>query len=195
MYEYIQGTLSKKTPGLAVIDVNGVGYQIEVSLGTYEALPSLGDQCKVWTYLYVRDDAQRLYGFITETERELYLDLISVSGIGPKVALGILSGGTVQEVKTRILNEDVSALKRLPGIGPKTAKRIILELRESLATAAEDVVIDGSPRGALHREGVLALESLGYSHSQAEKAIQTVLKGDEKLNNVEQLIKTALNTF
>ncbi|MCF7803269.1 MAG: Holliday junction branch migration protein RuvA [Candidatus Marinimicrobia bacterium] len=197
MYEYIKGPLVKKSTNEAVVDIQGVGYALEVSLATYEQLPDLNKECHLWTYLYVREDAQRLYGFATENERELFLELTSVSGIGPKVAIGILSGGTVQEVKQSIVNEDVKALKRFPGIGPKTAKRVILELRESLATdmAEEEGGEAGSPLSSLQKEGVLALESLGYSHSQAEKAVRTVLKNDGSIETVETLIKQALNTM
>jgi len=196
MYDYIRGTLVKKRPNTVVIDVQGVGYQLEVPLSTYEQLNGVDEMQRLWTYLYVRDDAQRLYGFFSETERQLFLELIGVSGIGPKVALGILSGGTVTQVKEQIMQEDVSALKRLPGIGPKTAKRIILELRESLAeTMDEREQSDTSPESSLQREGVLALESLGYSRGQAEKAVKAAMKNQESVESIEQLIKSALGTL
>ncbi|MBS1272462.1 MAG: Holliday junction ATP-dependent DNA helicase RuvA [Candidatus Marinimicrobia bacterium] len=196
MYEYIKGPLARKSTNEAVIDVNGVGYSLEVSLSTFEQLPELHKECHLWTYLYVREDAQRLYGFADEKERELFLELISVSGIGPKVGIGILSGGTVAEVKESILNEDVKALKRFPGIGPKTAKRIILELRETLASERETVdVAGGSKAGSLQKEGMLALESLGYSRNQSEKAVRAVLKDAESVDTVETLLKAALKTF
>lgn len=195
MFDYISGTLVKKRPNQAVLDVKGVGYLLEVPLSTYEQLGALDEACHLWTYLYVRDDAQRLYGFSTEAERELFLELLDVSGIGPKVALGILSGGSVREVKQQILSEDVSALKRLPGIGPKTAKRIILELRESLAESETEPVGMEAGDGSLKKEGILALESLGYSRTQAEKAIQSALKDDDSVDSVETLIKRALGTL
>jgi Holliday junction DNA helicase RuvA len=196
MYEYIKGHLVRKTPGSAIIDVQGVGYLLEVSLNTFEQLPEVNKACHLWTYLYVREDTQRLYGFSTEKERSLFLELTSVSGIGPKVGMGILSGGTVREVKQQIVNEDVTALKRLPGIGPKTAKRIILELRESLATAEEDTTLTAAvPQSSLQKEAVLALESLGYSNTQASKAVQSVTEEDGTIESVELLIKKALSTF
>lgn len=196
MYEYIKGDLVRKTPGSAVIDVQGVGYLLEVSLNTFEQLPEVNKECHLWTYLYVREDTQRLYGFSTEKERSLFLELTSVSGIGPKVGMGILSGGTVREVKQQIVNEDVTALKRLPGIGPKTAKRIILELRESLATAEEDTTLTAAvPKSSLQKEAVLALESLGYSNTQASKAVKTVSEQNSDIESVELLIKKALSTF
>ena len=195
MYEYIRGTLIQKAPNSAVIDVQGIGYSLEISINTFEALPQLNETCQLRTYLYVREDAQRLYGFATEKERNLFLELTGVSGIGPKVALGILSGGTVEEVKQRIIDEDVSALKRFPGIGPKTAKRIILELRETL-TPSEEAGVAGEVAGIQkNQEAVLALESLGYSRTQAEKAVKAILKQDEGIDNVEDLIKRALKTF
>lgn len=196
MYEYIKGPLVNKSTNEAIIDVNGVGYQMEISLNTYEQLPDVNKECRLWAYLYVREDAQRLYGFANKNERELFLELVSVSGIGPKVGIGILSGGTVHEVKQSIIDEDVKALKRFPGIGPKTAKRIILELRESLATDMEEEAgTDGTPVSSLQKEGIMALESLGYSRAQSEKAVRTVLKNDPSVDTVEVLIKSALNTF
>jgi len=196
MYEYIKGNLVRKTPGSAVIDVQGVGYLLEVSLNTFEQLPEVNKECHLWTYLYVREDTQRLYGFTTESERSLFLELTSVSGIGPKVGMGILSGGSVREVKQQIVNEDVTALKRLPGIGPKTAKRIILELRESLATEDEDTTLTAAlPKSSLQKEAVLALESLGYSNAQASQAVQSVADQDGEIESVELLIKKALCTF
>ncbi len=195
MYEYIKGTLIQKAPNSAVIDVQGIGFLLEISVNTFEMLPQVNEPCQLRTYLYVREDAQRLYGFATVKERNLFLELTGVSGIGPKVALGILSGGTVEEVKQRILDEDVSALKRFPGIGPKTAKRIILELRETL-TPSEEAGVAGDVAGMQkNQEAVLALESLGYSRTQAEKAVKAARKQDEGLENVEDLIKRALKTF
>ncbi len=195
MYEYIRGTLAKKSPNLAILDVNGVGYALEISLSTYESLPEIHAECQLLTFLYVREDTQKLFGFATEAERALFLELTSVSGIGPKVSMGILSAGNVSEVKSCIVNEDVGALKRLPGIGPKTAKRIILELRESLATESEESEGRTPGKSTIQNEAVLALESLGYSRAQAERGVKAALSLDGDIESVEQLIKTALKTF
>lgn len=196
MFEYIQGILVQKTPQAAVIDVQGVGYSLDISVNTYQQLPEIDRECRLWTYLYVREDTQRLYGFARRDERGLFLELTSVSGIGPKVALGILSGGAVKEVKERILNEDVAALKRFPGIGPKTAKRIILELRESLTPmAGGGEGTDGEAAGSIVQEAVLALESLGYNRSRAEQAIRKITRNMQGEPSVEELIKKALQTF
>jgi len=195
MYEYIRGTLAKKSPNLAIVDVNGVGYALEISLSTYEALPEINSECHLLTFLYVREDTQKLFGFATEAERALFLELTSVSGIGPKVSMGILSAGNVSEVKSRIVNEDVAALKKLPGIGPKTAKRIILELRESLATESEEGGGEITRTSTIQNEAALALESLGYSRSQAEKGVKAAISLDGEIESVEQLIKAALKTF
>jgi len=196
MFEYLQGILAQKSPHAVVIDVHGVGYALDISVNTYQRLPETNQECRLWTYLYVREDTHRLYGFAMEEERSLFLELTSVSGIGPKVALGILSGGTVKEVKERILNEDVTALKRFPGIGPKTAKRIILELRESLtpAVSAGDGA-GGGPASEVEQEAILALESLGYNRARAEKAVRAVLQKAQDHQKVEDLIKKALQTF
>jgi len=195
MYEYIHGTLARKSPNLAIVDVNGVGFALEISLSTYESLPEIHSECHLLTYLYVREDTQKLFGFATEGERALFLELTSVSGIGPKVSMGILSAGNVSEVKSRIVNEDVAALKKLPGIGPKTAKRIILELRESLATEETEAGGEITRTSAIQNEAVLALESLGYSRSQAEKGVKAATSLDGEITSVEQLIKAALKTF
>jgi len=196
MFEYIQGRLVQKTPQAAVIDVQGVGYSLDISVNTYQRLPETGQECRLWTYLYVREDTQRLYGFAHQDERSLFLELTGVSGIGPKVALGILSGGSVNEVKERILNEDVAALKRFPGIGPKTAKRIILELRESLTPVArEGEGSDGKAASSAEQEAVLALESLGYNRSRAEQAIRKIARNAQEQPSLEELIRKALQTF
>lgn len=196
MFEYLKGILVQKTPQSAVIDVHGIGYALDISVNTYQRLPDLDQECHLWTYLYVREDTQRLYGFAREDERSLFLELTSVSGIGPKVAMGILSGGTVAEVRERILNEDVTALKRFPGIGPKTAKRIILELRESLAPATEEGQGGGGgTTGGVDQEAILALESLGYNRIRAEKAVRAVMQKSPDHQSVEDLIKKALQTF
>jgi len=194
MYEYIRGTLVRKAPNTAVIDANGVGFALEISLNTFESLPELQSQCQLLTYLYVREDAQKLFGFATDAERDLFLELTSVSGIGPKVSMGILSAGNVKEVKSQIVNEDVAALKRLPGIGPKTAKRIILELRETLATEDSEAGSEATPKSALQQEAMLALEALGYSKSQAERGVRAALAHDNSISSVEQLIKASLKT-
>jgi len=195
MYEYISGVLVRKTPNKAVVDVQGIGYLIEISVNSFEALPQLNEQCHLYTYLYVREDSQRLYGFATENERDLFLNLTSVSGIGPKVAIGILSGGSVDEVRKRILDEDVTALKRYPGIGPKTAKRIILELRETLTPADGETGAAASTEVQKNQEAILALESLGYSKAQSEKAIKAAFKENDTFDNVEDLIKSALKSI
>jgi Holliday junction DNA helicase RuvA len=196
MISHLKGTLVQKTPTEAVVDVQGVGYRLSIPLSTYEKLPSPGQPVSILTHLAVREDALQLYGFSTEGERELFRSLILVSGIGPKIAQGILSGLSVGELQDAILNGDIPALTAVSGVGRKTAERIILELKNKIGrmelkeTARE-------PRGAQLKErteAIVALMSLGYSRGGAEAALRLVLAepGGQALT-IEEMIKRALH--
>ncbi|MBN2279026.1 MAG: Holliday junction branch migration protein RuvA [Candidatus Marinimicrobia bacterium] len=197
MYEYISGKIIKKEPTSAIIDVHGIGYRIYIPLSTYETLGQPGENVKLLTHFKVREDDQSLYGFASESERDLFRLLIDVSGIGARTAISILSGASVNEFKQRILNQDVKALTLIPGIGKKTAQRIIVELAEKLpkmetgGSASSTTTI--SMKSQVLDEAVRALVSLGYNKLSAEKS---VTKAAEKLGNaatLEQYIKAALN--
>ncbi len=193
MLSYLTGKLIYKTPTDIVIDVNGVGYSLHISLTTYEQLSSVDDQIKVFTYLHVREVALQLFGFASETEREMFKLLISVSGIGPKIAQGMLSGMTAEGLKSAIQTGDIAELTSLQGVGRKTAERLILELREKIGKSEiESLSFTATSHQINTRNDALnALVSLGYNRNTAENAIREVLKENIDLP-VEELIRRAL---
>ncbi|MDI6802361.1 MAG: Holliday junction branch migration protein RuvA [Bacteroidota bacterium] len=193
MLSYLTGKLTYKTPTEIVIDVNGVGYSLNISLTTYEQLSSANDQVKVFTYLHVREDALLLFGFSSESEREMFKLLISVSGIGPKIAQGMLSGMTADELKSAIQTGDIAALTSLQGVGRKTAERLLLELRDKIGKAEIELPSfpATSPQIKTRNDALNALISLGYNRNTAENAIREVLKENKDLS-VEELIRQAL---
>ncbi|HPC35555.1 MAG TPA: Holliday junction branch migration protein RuvA [Candidatus Marinimicrobia bacterium] len=195
MFAYISGKLVQKEPTLAIIDVNGIGYQVNIPLSTYSALPASGQIAKLLTYYHVREDVQALYGFATPEEKELFLLLISISGIGPKIAMTILSGTNPEQFRRRILDGDVHALTLIPGIGLKTARRIIVELGEKMGQTAELVPDELSTvaLGAPGEEALRALISLGYRRPEALNALRKAAKELGDSAPVEKYIKAALN--
>ncbi len=195
MFAYISGKLFQKEPTSVIIDVNGIGYQINIPLSTYSALPATGQNTKLLTYYHVREDIQALYGFATPEEKELFLLLISVSGIGPKIAMTILSGTSPEQFRRRILDGDVESLTLIPGIGLKTARRIIVELGEKMGQTSE--VVSGElatvTLGATGEEALRALISLGYRRAEALNALRKAVKELGDSAPVEKYIKAALN--
>lgn len=193
MLSYLTGKLTYKTPTEIVIDVNGVGYSLHISLTSYEQLSSTNERVKVFTYLHVREDALQLFGFASESEREMFKFLISVSGIGPKIAQGMLSGMTADEMKSSIQVGDIAALTSLQGVGRKTAERLILELRDKIGKAEIELpsFAATSPQIKTRNDALNALMSLGYNRNTAENAIREVLKNNKDLP-VEELIRQAL---
>jgi len=195
MIESIFGKLIKKEPTFAVVDMNGIRLKISITVATFEKLSAIGKSVELITYLHVREDILDLYGFADDTERDVFLKLISVSGIGPRSGIAILSGATPQDFKKRIIAEDVKSLTVIPGIGPKTAKRIILELKEKFVN--EDVDISnlfGVEKTSDEIKDVIqALLSLGYKRSQINEALKKVKDTDELEGSVEILIKKALS--
>jgi Holliday junction DNA helicase RuvA len=195
MYSYLQGKLVTKSPTEIVVDVNGVGYFLNISLSTYEKLDSAGNQVKVFTYLHVREDALILFGFATEAEREMFKLLISVSGIGPKIAQGVLSGMNTDELKTSIQTGNIAALTSVQGIGRKTAERLVVELRDKLGKGEVEIFDRTFTTSQLKTrdDAMNALLSLGYNRSIAEQALRQVFKEfPEKDLSVEELIKQTL---
>ncbi len=192
MFAYISGKLAHKEPTFAVIDVQGVGYQISISLSTYTALP-LSGQCKLHTHLQVREDAHNLYGFHELAEKNLFLLLISVSGIGANTALVMLSSMSVSEIQTAIASGDVKAVQSIKGIGLKTAQRVILELKDKLQKEVGNVpAAAANQQSAIRDEAVLALITLGYAKNVAEKNVTKILKTKGNDVKVEEVIKEAL---
>jgi Holliday junction DNA helicase RuvA len=195
MISYLQGTLVQRTPTELVIDVSGVGYSVSIPLSTFEKLGHVGEKIKILTYMHVREDIIQLYGFAAEAEREMFRLLISISGIGPKMAQGILSGLSTAELRAAIVEGNLSALTSIPGVGRKTAERLVIELRDKLSKVGnlELSPVPSSNQLKSRSEAVVALMALGHSRASAEKAVFTVLKeSTQKEIPVEELIRRAL---
>ena len=194
MISYIRGKLVEKTPTYVIVETGGIGFKLEIPLSSFKALEDVGKAVKIRTYLHAREDILQLFGFATEEERELFQLLISVSGIGPRLAQGILSGISVSDFKVAIRNQDISKLTSAPGVGKKTAERLILELKEKIGEAKPDksrIQFTMTPAG---EEAILALISLGYKRSQAVEAVQKLLQKEPSLL-VEDIIRRALQTM
>lgn len=197
MYEFISGKLVSKQVDHLVIETNGIGYSLKISLSTYDRLPAVGQQVTINTYLHVREDILDLYGFGKKDEREFFFRLIAISKIGPKAALAILSGGTPEEISNWILAEDAKTIAKTPGIGPTTAKRIILELKPKIekgSISAEPGGLTSNLGGSssIEDEAIMALEALGYARSEVFAKIRKIVKESETELNTEQLIKKTL---
>lgn len=199
MYNYISGKLIEKSPAGVIVDVGGVGYELHVSVPTFGSLPPLGAQVKLLTRFVVREDAQLLYGFGTQEEKRLFELLISISGIGPKIALTALSGVESAVLKRAIVRGEVEVLKSVPGIGRKTAERMIIELREKLAAewVESSAALSGAQTGSFNtgtaEDAVEALVALGYKRPGAKQAVEKAVKasGQENLS-VEALVRSSL---
>lgn len=187
------GTLIEKTPqGRILLDVNGLGYNVDMPLSSLVALPKLGLIATILIHQIIREDAQLLFGFISSSERDLFRLLIKVSGVGPKIAIVILSGLTPDEFSQVIINADIVRLSKVPGIGKKTAERLILELKDKVSTIIGDASVTSLGEMRLNdpiADAVAALSSLGYKPSDAEKMIKKIALPDM---NVDDLIKRAL---
>ena len=203
MYAYIKGELAEINTDHIVIEAGGIGYQVFISLQTFDYLPSVGENLKIYTYLYLREDAMILYGFLTKDDLELFKLLISVSGIGPKGGLAILSTLEADDLRFAILSGDAKAISKAPGVGGKTAQRVILELKDKLkledafekklAHEQEATNLSGSVLHDGRQEAVEALIALGYSSTEAMKAVRKV--NDVSPDDVEGLLKAALKLF
>jgi Holliday junction DNA helicase RuvA len=191
MIAHIRGLLVNKNPTTIVIEAGGVGFFVRIPLSSYRALGEVGEQIKILCYLHSREDSLQLYGFATEQERELFQLLISVSGIGPRTAQGILSGISVVDFQKALLNHDLVSLTSAPGVGRKTAERLILELKDKVSEVQidrETIPAFGSSSG---EESVLALVSLGYNRSKAQQLVQRVIQ-ETDAKTVEDIIVQAL---
>ena len=191
MYAYIDGKLTYKNPAFVVVEADGIGYHINISSNTYSALAD-AERCKLYTWLYVKEDAHTLYGFADEGERRLFLHLISVSGIGPNTGRMILSSITPEEIQTAIVKADLPLIQRIKGLGAKTAQRLVLELQDKLKKEGVDSLISMPQHNTVKDEALSALVMLGFAKQTAEKTIDQILKVTEGTLSVEQLIKQAL---
>ena len=197
MYSHLKGILYRKSPTEIVVDVNGVGYTVSIPLSTYEKLGEAGSTVTILTYMHVREDILQLYGFAAEAEREIFRLLISVSGIGPKIAQGILSGIQPNELQNLIAQGNVSALTAIPGVGKKTAERLIVELRDKIVKLDPGSVLTDPPDSAqnIRTEALMALISLGYNRASAEQSIRTALQElNGKDASIQELLKQALKS-
>ena len=195
MIAYIDGKLAFKDPTYVVIDVQGVGYLIKIPLSTYGQLKD-GERCKLYTHLSIKEDSHTLYGFSELAERDLFLHFISVSGVGPSIALMMLSSLTVPELQQAIAREDVRTIQAVKGIGAKTAQRIILELRDKIKKGAmmETAGLTPVAYNTNREEALSALVTLGFAKSAAEKTLDQIIKKEGDGLSVEKLIKLVLKS-
>ncbi len=199
MYNYISGKLISKTPAYAVIETGGIGYEIRITLSTYSAIKENTD-CKLFTHLYVKEDLQMLYGFQSEREKKAFLQLISVSGIGPSTALMVLSSLSVSEFVEAVNSENVGIIQSVKGIGAKTAKRLILELKDKLGqeiagssqSSPSAANLEAGQLSQKKEEVLQALIILGLSKAVAEKGLQTIIKKYGNTLSIEEMIKLTL---
>jgi Holliday junction DNA helicase RuvA len=202
MYEYIQGKIEEKSPNALVIDVNGIGYALDIPSSTFDRLGAVGSEARVLVHFHVREDTQKLFGFATRAERDVFRQLLSVSQIGPRAALTVLSKVSIGELCKAVATGDSSRLKTIHGIGPKTAQRLVVELKGKLSyeSAGGDPEAsrggDGQ-RGAegVDREAYAAMISLGYSEAQVVRALYRVSETIPDDSPVEEWIRRALQVI
>jgi Holliday junction DNA helicase RuvA len=196
MITFLQGKVVEKQPTRVVVDVNGVGYEVFIPLSSFDRLPSAGDPCRILTYDHIREDLHQLFGFMTEPERQLFLLLMSTSGVGPKIALAALSGMSVREIKSAIVQGDVKRLSSISGIGKKLAERIVLELKDKIGEADALAAMAGAepatPEDLRTRDAVMALIALGYRQDDARKMIAEAVRGAKGDMTVEDVVRKAL---
>ncbi|MFT5121483.1 MAG: Holliday junction DNA helicase RuvA [Kiritimatiellia bacterium] len=195
MITFLEGKLESKNPAQVVLNVNGVGYELLIPLSTYDHLPKPGEAVRILTHFHVREDAHILYGFSNAAERQLFMLLISVSKIGPKIALSVLSGLSVRDLKRAVVEGDKKRLSSISGVGPKMAERMILELRDKLSDgeALEAVSGDEGPGDLRLRDAVLALIALGYKQQDAQRMLLSVNDKEDTEMGVEDLVRKALS--
>ncbi len=195
MIEFIEGRIIEKNPAYIIINCNGIGYILNISVNTYSKLPD-GENVKIYTHLVVREDAFSLFGFAEEPERHLFRQLISISGIGPNTARMLLSSLSPEEVYNAIINGNVSALQSVKGIGNKTAQRIIVDLKDKLEKTDITKDIYTPVRNTIRQEALSALVMLGFSKNIAEKTLDNVFKQGKSTDmTVEEIVKQALQNL
>ena len=197
MITFLEGTLVEALPTHVVVSVHGVGYHVGIPLSSYDKLPAAGQPVHILTHLHVREDAQILYGFMTTPERDLFRLLVNhVSGIGPKLALAVLSGMSVSHFKSAVVNADITSLSKISGLGKKTAERIVLELKDKLGVVAawEAASAEHAPTAEQGKanEAVLALIALGYKQVDAHKTVRELQEKERDIATAEELVKMAL---
>ena len=197
MIAFLEGTLAEALPTQIVVNVQGVGYQVVIPLSSYDRLPQPGSPVKILTHLAVREDSHVLYGFFSSGERDLFRLLLNhVTGVGPKIALAVLSGLPVEAFKSAVVAGDIAAISKISGVGKKTAERIVLELKDKVGVAAEWEAASAKnapgPAEARLHDATLALISLGYKQVEAHKAIRRVQELSDTDLSAEDLVRQAL---
>jgi Holliday junction DNA helicase RuvA len=196
MIGYLSGAITIVDPTLILVDVGGIGYEVKISLNTYSKLKD-SKKGKVYTYLHVKEDSHTLFGFYSTDEKSLFVKLISISGVGPSTAILMLSSMGVSEIQESIAREDVATIKKVKGIGTKTAERIVLELKDKIRKeigGEKTIGIVPDSFNIIRDEAMIALVTLGIQKSMAEKSINIILKNADKDVTLEEVIKLALKT-
>lgn len=194
MFDFITGRMVCKRPTYLIVESGGIGYLINIPLSTYDNMPDHG-VVQVFTQLFIRNEQIMLFGFATTDERDVFRLLISVNGVGPKIALSILSGSSIVEFKHAVISEDVNTIKTIKGVGKKIAERIVLELKETIKnTMFTDTIDKKDEQDTMALDAITALVSLGYVRTEAQKAVDKALKMYDLKNGVEGLIRQALKS-
>ncbi|PWL27820.1 Holliday junction branch migration protein RuvA [Roseivirga spongicola] len=194
MFAYLKGKLAFQDPTFVIIDIQGVGYEVKVSLNTFSKIKDRED-IQLFTHFHVKEDAQTLFGFADQHEKNIFQHLISISGVGPSTGLMVLSSLSPEEVEEAIMGEDVRTIQGVKGIGAKTAQRIILELKDKIGreSASGDLInIGASSRNTIRNEALAALVTLGINKAAAQKSIEKIMKDRSGEISLEELIKLAL---
>ncbi|MFO7936105.1 MAG: Holliday junction branch migration protein RuvA [Kiritimatiellia bacterium] len=197
MIAYLKGILAEKTPSRVILDTGGVGYEVFVSLSTFDRLPATGAECFLLTYHHIREDTQILFGFIDEKEKSMFEMLLNVNGVGAKTALSILSGLNANELRVCISENNVKRISSVHGIGKKTAERIAMELRDKInpfEALAGSSGAETRAENTMMRDAVMALTSLGFAQDKAAKMIQSALSGNDTITDTEELLRKALSS-
>ncbi len=194
MYAYLQGKFTFKNPAQVYVDVNGIGFEVNISLNTYTHVQAL-EQGKLYTYLQIKEDGHTLFGFFDRGEKEMFIQLISVSGVGAATARLMLSHLKPEEISRAIIQGNVKLLEGIKGIGKKTAERLALELRDKVNKVNADINIQPVPGNSLQQDALNALVALGISRQIAESSIQKIQLAQPNTNNLEELIKKALKAI
>ena len=197
MFKFFKGKLVEKHPTSIVLEIDGVGYEVFIPISTFSKLPTVNNEIKIFVHLHIREDAWQLFGFWRLEEKDLFKLLISISGIGPKLAIAILSGISINDFKQAVVQRNTLLLTSISGIGKKTAERIIVELKEKIKLEDEGIISSGEPfsgsENVLVQDSVTALISLGYKKNFALEAVKKVLEKEAKANlGVEELIRKSL---
>lgn len=192
MISRLRGIVLEKNPPSVIVDVHGVGYEAQVSMQTFYTLPAIGEEVQLYTQLVVREDAHLLFGFSSKEERETFQALVKVSGIGAKIALGILSALTSDELASAVANEDIKRLTAAPGIGKKTAERMVLELRGKLVSSTQPDGAIAIAENSQHDDIIHTLIALGYNDKEARQACKNLPEGTDVSEGVRLALKNML---